>query len=170
MQRGSASARVALALLTTLLLALGLAACGGGEDVTVTQEATSESTDGESTDDVAELEEQIEELQDEVDSGDDSESGLTTTSTTTPDEAPPEGDTGGVPADAANCGAGVYVDSSTTSCAFGKNVAADYFSSPGNTFESFSPTTGESYEMTCAGPPPIVCTGGDGAVVYLTHA
>ena len=145
-----------MARIAVLLAALFLVACGNSEDVTITQtsaETTAEETTGEDTTTTTTVTE------------------VTETSTTEDD--PDDGDggsTGGVPAGAESCGSGVYVDSATTSCAFGRNVAADYYSSPSNTFESFSPTTGESYEMTCSGPPPIVCTGGNNATVYLTHA
>ena len=144
-----------MALLVVLLAALVLAGCGNSEDVTITQSTTEASRqDGETST---------------------TEETTTTTVTSTtgppPDEdTAPSGGTGGVHADAESCGGGVYVDSSTTSCAFGRNVAADYYSSSSDTFESFSPATGETYEMTCSGPPPIVCTGGDNATVYLTHA
>ena len=155
-----------LGLLAAIVAAFALAACGNSEDVTITQTGTEAETSED--DQVAELEEQVEELQEEADDED-----ATSTTTSTTDEAPPpddSGSTGGVPAGSESCGDGVYVEGSTTSCAFGRNVAADYYSSPGNTFESFSPTTGQSYEMTCTGPPPIVCTGGNNATVYLTHA
>ncbi len=151
-------------LLPVLLASMTLAACGG-EDVTITQTTPDPAAEEEMSDDeIADLQAEIEELQEDVDESDEPAETTTTTEAPLPDEG------AGVPASAEDCGAGVFVDGGTTSCGFGLNVAADYFSSPGNTFESFSPATGETYRMTCSGPPPILCTGGNNATVYITEA
>ena len=65
----------------------------------------------------------------------------------------------GIPPDAEDCGGGVVAASGTTSCPFAENVAQDYLASGGGGFESFSPTTIESYEMTCSGSPTVTCSG-----------
>ena len=74
---------------------------------------------------------------------------------------------GGLPTDAVNCGAGVYARSGNTSCNFALNVASDYFSSPSNSFDSYSPATGKLYRMSCSGAAPVICTGGNNAAVYI---
>jgi hypothetical protein len=63
-----------------------------------------------------------------------------------------------------NCGNGVTAGANT-SCAFAQNVAADW----PNTGNVYSPATGQSYDMTCAGPGTyeytVTCTGGNNAFV-----
>ena len=154
------------ALVAIVAVTGALAACGEGEDVTITEGETTDAVSKEemSDEEIAGLEAEIADLQEQVESEETEE----TTVTTTSEAPPPETSGGSVPADAEDCGAGVFVDASTTSCEFGLNVAEDYFSVPGNTFESFSPATDDTYTMTCSGPPPIVCTGGNGATVYIT--
>jgi hypothetical protein len=141
-----------LGLLAAIVAGFALAACGNSEDVTITQSAE-ETTEDATTEDTASTTTVTE----------------TTETSTTDDSAPPddEGGTAGVPSDAESCGSGVFVESGSTSCAFGLNVADDYFSAGGGSFESFSPTTGESYTMSCSGGSPITCTGGNNAVVYI---
>jgi hypothetical protein len=104
------------------------------------------------------LRQEIDELKKGESKGGDSTAGGDTT------VVPPSG---GIPGDAENCGSQVYARAGTTSCAFALNVASDYYSSESNSFESFSPTTGESYAMTCSGSALVVCTGGNNAAVYL---
>ena len=143
-----------MALIAVLLAALFLVACGDSEDVTITQ-TSAESTEDSTTEDTTSTTTVTE-----------------VTETQTTEEPPPddEGGTGDVPSDAESCGSGVFVQSGTTSCAFGQNVADDYFSSGGGSFESFSPTTGKSYTMSCSGGSPITCTGGENAVVYIASS
>ena len=56
-----------------------------------------------------------------------------------------------------------------TTCAFAMNVAGEYGSNPGaTTISAYSPVTGENYTMTCSAySAGHVCTGGNGASVYL---
>jgi hypothetical protein len=55
---------------------------------------------------------------------------------------------------------------SSTSCAFGNNVFYEYFESqPEGDFSAYSPTTGETYDMSCTGGSMVTCTGGQGASV-----
>ncbi|MFL5871698.1 MAG: hypothetical protein ACJ75R_11485 [Solirubrobacterales bacterium] len=66
---------------------------------------------------------------------------------------------------ARGCGAGVYVKSSTTSCAFALNVARDYLSSPGYSFYSYSPVTGKTYLVHCTHGYPVLCRAGSARIV-----
>ena len=72
-----------------------------------------------------------------------------------------------MPDDARRCDARVYARRGTTSCAFARNVRRDYERNGSGSFESFSPTTGETYTMSCRGTAPVVCTGGNDAAVYI---
>lgn len=67
------------------------------------------------------------------------------------------------------CATGVQVGANT-SCAFAMNVAGEYGSNPGaSSISAYSPVTGEYYTMSCGswGGGGTVCTGGNGAAVYL---
>ena len=58
----------------------------------------------------------------------------------------------------------------STSCAFAQNVASAYYyySSGGTTsVEAYSPVTGLMYVMQCVAGVPVVCRGGNAAVVYI---
>ncbi len=66
------------------------------------------------------------------------------------------------------CATGVQVGPNT-SCSFAMNVAGEYGSNPGaSSITAYSPVTGQRYTMSC-GPwgSSTVCTGGNGASVYL---
>jgi hypothetical protein len=66
-----------------------------------------------------------------------------------------------------SCGAGVSAGPGT-SCAFARNVQAAYIGAGAGSYEVFSPTTKMKYTMTCrASGAGLVCTGGNGASVYL---
>jgi hypothetical protein len=56
-----------------------------------------------------------------------------------------------------------------TSCAFARNVRANYYQSSGGniSLNVYSPTTGRYYTMSCTGGSPHVCTGGNNASVYF---
>lgn len=67
------------------------------------------------------------------------------------------------------CATGVQVGPNT-SCSFAMNVAGEYGSNPGaSQISAYSPVTGEYYTMSCGafGGGGTVCTGGNGAAVYL---
>jgi hypothetical protein len=67
-----------------------------------------------------------------------------------------------------SCGGGVSVNS-VTSCPFAQNVRKAYRDSRrASVLRVFSPTTGETYTMRCAGRKPTVCRGGRNAVVYIS--
>lgn len=59
-----------------------------------------------------------------------------------------------------------------TSCGFARNVASKWFeaqeSGGSNTFEVFSPTTNEDHTMTCTSGSPVICSGGNGATVFIS--
>lgn len=77
------------------------------------------------------------------------------------------GASGGTTSGSADCGGGVSVNANT-SCPFGLNVADAYRASGGETvIEVFSPVTDRTYTMTCTGSSPVVCRGGNNAVVYI---
>lgn len=79
----------------------------------------------------------------------------------------PAAPAGGGSAGASSCGDGVSVNS-VTSCPFGRNVREAYEESGGaSTVEVYSPVTGETYTMRCSSGMPTVCTGGNGAAVYI---
>jgi len=52
-----------------------------------------------------------------------------------------------------------------TSCPFALNVAANY-TGTGPDY-AYSPVTGLSYTMNCSDSNPIICTGGDNALVQI---
>lgn len=66
----------------------------------------------------------------------------------------------------ASCGGGISVNSVTT-CPFAANVAAAFYSDGPGTVYASSPVTGQTYAMSCSGGVPTVCTGGNGAAVYI---
>jgi hypothetical protein len=65
-----------------------------------------------------------------------------------------------------DCGGGVEALSGTTSCAFAQNVFYYFYeASPEREFPVYSPATGGTYFMSCAGESVVTCTGGNGAEV-----
>ena len=78
----------------------------------------------------------------------------------------PDGGGGGGSA-STSCGEGVSVNS-VTSCSFGLNVASEYrFGNGDSVISAYSPVTKQSYVMTCTGQMPVVCRGGNNAVVTI---
>lgn len=86
---------------------------------------------------------------------------------------PPDSGLSAVPAGAQQCGStisGMVAASGNaqTSCAFARKVRQYAAARPGDsTMRVKSPTTGQTYSMTCTRGKVRVCTGGNGAVVYL---
>jgi hypothetical protein len=73
---------------------------------------------------------------------------------------------GSIPADARYCGSAYGAGSA--SCPFVENVSDDYYANgQSSSFESYSPTTGLTYTVTCNGFDPAVCTAGRAAVIYI---
>lgn len=74
---------------------------------------------------------------------------------------------GGSAGGSTSCGDGLSVNS-VTSCPFARNVRVTYEGSGGaSTIDVYSPVTGQTYRMSCSSGVPVVCTGGDGAAVYI---
>jgi hypothetical protein len=67
-----------------------------------------------------------------------------------------------------SCGGTVSAGGST-SCAFALSVASAYFRSGGGTtsVQAYSSVTGQTYVMQCESGVPVVCRGGNNAVVYI---
>lgn len=76
------------------------------------------------------------------------------------------GGSGGSSGGSSSCGNGVSVNSVTT-CPFAANVAAAFYADGPGTVYASSPVTGQTYAMQCSGGVPTVCTGGNGAAVYI---
>jgi hypothetical protein len=67
--------------------------------------------------------------------------------------------------------AAVGTDNESTSCPFAINVQAAYLESgldggPG-TVTAYSPVTGKTYDLSCSGSQPVLCTGGVAARVVI---
>lgn len=74
---------------------------------------------------------------------------------------------GGTKSGTTDCGGGVSANANT-SCPFALSVAETYRASGGETtIDVFSPVTDTIYTMTCTGAAPVVCRGGNNAVVYI---
>lgn len=99
-------------------------------------------------------------------------------------ENPPTGEpqvqpaTGARPAGAYECtnsGGGqlsrTAAGSSATSCEFAASVRSAYLAAGGGggamVIDAHSPVTGNVYTMSCGAGPPVSCTGGNNAVVYI---
>jgi hypothetical protein len=67
-----------------------------------------------------------------------------------------------------SCNGNVSVGANTT-CAFAINVESAYYQSGGgySTVDVYSPVTGLDYIMSCVPGVPVVCRGGNNAVVYI---
>lgn len=141
------------------------AGCGGGDETASQQELNQAYKEGQQAaqDQAAQartnrqLQNVKKKLQDikNGDSGD----GATTT-TTSGSSSPTTGAT-------SSCGSGVGAGPNT-SCAFAQNVANAYYDSGGQTsLDVYSPTTGQTYTMTCTPGSPTVCRGGNDASVYV---
>ena len=65
-----------------------------------------------------------------------------------------------------SCGGGVSAGANT-SCGFAEAVASAYRESGGPVVRALSPTTHQTYAMTCSGSNPVVCRGGNDASVYI---
>jgi hypothetical protein len=65
-----------------------------------------------------------------------------------------------------DCGAGLEAGPHTT-CPFAENVRSAFESSGPGTVDVYSPVTHDTYAMSCTDGSPAVCTGGNGAAVYI---
>ena len=82
----------------------------------------------------------------------------------------PSGSSGAIASGAGGstaCGDGLSVNS-VTSCPFARNVRDTYERSGGAaTIDVYSPVTSQTYRMSCSSGVPVVCSGGNGAAVYI---
>jgi hypothetical protein len=142
-----------------LVLSLLLVAAGcGGDDDSVSQEEAERLAEeaAEDAEQEARIDALTKEVKDANEDGGDSDSGT-----------PPATTTSGSTAQGDDCGGGVRAGPNT-SCPFALNVADEYNSTGGATrIYVHSPTTGETYRMTCSEGSPNVCTGGNNASVYI---
>lgn len=133
------------------MLALALAAvagCGGGGDTTTVTEVTTT---------------QVEDTTGGSGTINDDPGKHVGPDVTTPTQPPSQGS---LPANAVSCTPTIYVGPKT-SCPFARDVADKWKSSGDTVIEAHSPVTGVTYTMTCTGSEPVVCRGGNNAVVYL---
>jgi Protein kinase domain/SPOR domain len=79
-----------------------------------------------------------------------------------------------LPANAVPCGAsGAYVEERRpgepyTSCVFARQVASAYYASgESSAISAYSPVTESTYDLSCSGANPVLCTDGDTARVFL---
>ena len=172
----------ALGVMTVMLVALVLAACGDDESTTVTTtvsesggEATEETvtgTDEAASEEIApppdaKAEQDIEEIQQGIEEAQQEAGG---------DTAIPE--SGEVPAltfksassgleNARYCSRYV-IAGPNTSCAFALNVAYEFFRlGRARRFTAYSPTTGLYYQVRCKYVHPTLCRAGNGAVIAI---
>jgi len=147
----------AIAALLAAMFAVGaLTACGGSDSASESEIEQAREEGAEQ----ARQSERIQQLQKEVkklDRGKGSSSGGSAPAPVT--GSAPSGATG-------SCGSGVSVGPNT-SCPFALNVAETYYRTGSSVIDVYSPTTGETYTMTCSSGSPHVCTGGNDASVYF---
>jgi hypothetical protein len=172
-ERTLTNIRARTLILAALVVAMALFAAGCGDDddgdtasvstTTVTETAAADAGDDadDAADDDGEGEEDTEALQDEV-------TALGKTSTKS-DAKPAESSGAYGYSSATNCGAGVYVRTANTSCAFALNVASDFYSTPRYRFYSYSPVTGQTYLVRCTKTFPSLCRAGNGARILITQ-
>lgn len=68
------------------------------------------------------------------------------------------------------CSYGIYAGANATSCAFAESIADSVAAISSGTRQVTSPTTGESYQVTCVDHGDVVhCTGGSGAAVVIVR-
>jgi hypothetical protein len=178
-----ASTRLLAALFSVLVIAVGLAACGSDETTTVTESAATggggepagtETGTGEAADEpIAAPDAKAQNDIDKITAGLADEQQQTGASASDPAV---EGD--GVQTltfkaamsglrNARYCASNV-VAGPNTSCAFALNVAYDYFSlGRPRSFRSYSPTTGQYYEVYCRYRHPTICRAGNGALIAI---
>jgi hypothetical protein len=149
----------------SLVVSVAIFGCGGGNDDKSFQEAEIEQAKQQAANEARQEERQrarARELQREV-SRLRRERRRRRASSPGPSPAPSP-----APSSGSSCGGGVSVGPNT-SCAFARNVRANYYQSSGGniSLNVYSPTTGRYYTMSCTGGSPHVCTGGNNASVYF---
>jgi hypothetical protein len=137
------------------MLAFALTACGGGDNLSsedVQQAAAAAVKKAQQQQRIKDLQGQVNKIRkgqsDSTDSSSSSSSGSSSSGAGN------------------DCGGGVSAGPNTT-CGFAQNVAGQYRESGSSVVRAFSPTTGETYAMTCSGTDPVICRGGNNASVYI---
>lgn len=156
------------ALLVLLCLGLFAYGCGGGDDGATQEQLDKAKAEGakEAREQAKldQLQDQIKQLQKKADNG----SGGKSNNNAGQGDGYYENGSSSAGGPVSSCATGVEVGPNT-SCAFAMNVAGEYGSNPGaSTINAYSPVTGDYYTMSC-GPwnGGTVCTGGNGASVYM---
>lgn len=154
-------------LAVILLVSFGAFAvgCGGGDDGATQEQLDAARAEGakEARDQAKlnQLQKQVKQLQKKSGNGNSGQGGSSQNSGSS-------GSSTGSSGPVSSCADGVRVGPNT-SCSFAMNVAGEYGSNPGaSNITAYSPVTGEYYSMNC-GPwsGGTVCSGGNGAAVYL---
>jgi len=145
-----------------LVGAAAVSACGDGGGSSPSQaELNAARKEGQQQ---ARQQQQIKDLQQQLEDveGDDEDS---TDGSTTTTGSSSSGGSAAPFAGGTDCGQGI-VAGPNTSCAFAINVAGDFNSSgQPSQVDTYSPTTGQTYTMTCIAGQPNVCRGGNNASV-----
>lgn len=152
--------KIFAAIAAFAVLALSLAACGGGDS-----EASQEELDRARREGIAKARQQgkIQNIEKQLKSL--KKNGSSSQGSPPPSESPSTTTSGG----STSCGGSLSVGANTT-CGFAANVEADYYSEVGSgsgSVYSYSPTTHQYYTMYCSSGTPHVCTGGHDASVYF---
>jgi hypothetical protein len=142
-----------VAVLAMLVLALFLGACGGGgvssQDVQQQVQAALKKQ---------KQQEELRNLRNQVNGLKHGQNGTTV--------SPGSSSSSGSSTSGSSCGGGVSVGANT-SCGFAQNVADGYRATGDSVIRAYSPTTHDTYAMTCSGSNPTVCHGGNDATVYI---
>ena len=148
--------------LSVVVLAGGLAGCGGGSSKPSDDQLAQARREGRNAERQRENEQKTRDLQKQLDdlkkqNAKKASSGKTRTVTVSGG-----GQSSAPPPSSGNCGGGLSVNS-VTSCAFAQNVRSVYDGT--GRYVIHSPTTGKDYFMDCSGGSPTICTGGNNAYV-----
>ena len=158
------------AVLVLLLLGSFAFGCGGDDGATQDQLDAAKAEGAKEARDQAklnQLQNQVKQLQKQTGNGSGNNSNSGNNSGGEGDGYYDDGSSSGGPV--SSCTGGVRVGANT-SCAFAMNVSGEYGSNPGATsIRAYSPVTGDYYTMSCGSwsGGGTVCTGGNGAAVYL---
>lgn len=152
-----------------VLACLGLFAYGCGNDDSVTQEDIDDAINRvQEKERLRDLQQQVKELRRKAKQGSkNGNAGNRNTGNAGQGDGYYENGSAGGPV--STCATSVQVGPNT-SCDFAMNVAGEYGSNPGaSSITAYSPVTGEYYTMSCGAwsGGGTVCTGGNGAAVYL---
>lgn len=183
-----ASTRLLAALFSALVIAVGIAACGGSDETTTvtTTAASSHATESQggagtetgtgeaAAEPVAEPDAKAQQDIDKITSGLDQEQQQADASSS---DAVVPGDNAVQSLSYAQAQKGLsharycasdVIAGPNTSCSFALNVAYDYYNSGfARRFVSYSPVTGRYYQVRCRGRHPTICHAGNGAIIAI---